>query len=237
VRDPQDDYAQRVREGLDVIEVSGRYPSQTRDERYIVDDVVGKLRLTADDDLLEIGCGPGTLLIPLAFRCASATGIDHADVLQLLQTRMAGPPHITTIAGDFLSLDVKGRFDAILAYSVLSVLPDRTAVFSFAHRAASLLRKGGRLLLGDVANPDKKRRFLESPAGIAFQREWDQRQRATPPTSLAGEAAVIGALDDRLITDLVYELRASGLDVYILPQPADLPFGHSREDLLVVAPA
>jgi SAM-dependent methyltransferase len=230
-----DSYAERARAGIDITEVSGRYPTQTRDERNIVEDVVAKLTLGPDDKLLEVGCGPGTLLIPLAFRCASATGVDNQASLELLRARFAGPPTITTVPGNFLAMELNDRYDAILIYGVLHVLPTVDDVFEFVRRATACLAPGGRLLLGDLANRDKRARFHGSPAGIAFQREWEELQAKHPYTSIGTHDEVIGAFDDETIARLLCELRALGFESYLLPQPPDLPFGRTREDVLVHA--
>jgi len=231
-----DSYAERAKAGLPLIEVSGRYPTQSRDERNIVRDVVAKLELGPDDTLLEIGCGPGTLLIPLAFECADATGIDNPASLDLLASRFTGPPEITTIAGDFMSVSIDTQYDTILVYNVLHALPTADDAFRFARRATDLLVPGGRLLLGDLANRDKRARFHTSPAGIEFQRDWTERQAGTSLTTIGANDEIVGAFDDATIAHLLLELRAAGFESYLLPQPSDLPFGRTRDDILVRRP-
>jgi SAM-dependent methyltransferase len=226
-------YAERARSGVPLIEVSGRYPTQSRDERNVARDIATKLELSADDRLLEVGCGPGTLLIPLAFQCAHATGIDNAASLELLTSRFRGPPEITTLAGDFLTMPLDAEYDAVLVYSVLQALPTIDDAFEVAHRAASLLTPGGRLLLGDLANRDKRTRFHDSPAGVEFQKEWDRRQANAALTRIGADDDLVGAFDDATIARLLVEFRAAEYESYLLPQPPDLPFGHTREDILV----
>jgi SAM-dependent methyltransferase len=226
-------YADRARAGIPVIEVSGRYPSQSRDERNVVRDVMQKLELTADDTLLEIGCGPGTLLIPLAFQCASATGIDNAASLDLLASRFTGPPEITLHTGDFLSMTLDEQYDTVLVYNTLHALPTVDDAFRFAHRAADLLAPGGRLLLGDLANHEKRLRFHTSPAGVEFQREWEAHQAGAEITTIGSDDQLVGAFDDVTLARLLLEFRAAGFESYLLPQPPDLPFGRTREDMLV----
>jgi SAM-dependent methyltransferase len=228
-----DSYADRAKAGIPVIEVSGRYPSQSRDERNVVRDVVDKLDLSPDDTLLEIGCGPGTLLIPLAFRCAAAAGIDNAASLDLLASRFSGPPEITLLAGDFFTMTLDGEWDTVLVYNTLHALPTVDDAFRLAHRAAGLLAPGGRLLLGDLANREKRARFHTSPAGVEFQREWEQRQAGAEITTIGADDQLVGAFDDATIARLLLEFRAAGFESYLLPQPPDLPFGRTREDILV----
>jgi hypothetical protein len=41
--------------------------------------------------------------------------------------------------------------------------------------------------------------------------------------------------DDALVLDVMAFIRRKGFEAFLLPQPIDLPFGGSREDILVVA--
>ena len=43
------------------------------------------------------------------------------------------------------------------------------------------------------------------------------------------------AVDDSFLLDLMMHIRNKGFEAYVLPQPLDLPFGGSREDILVMA--
>jgi hypothetical protein len=47
---------------------------------------------------------------------------------------------------------------------------------------------------------------------------------------------MIGAFDDKTVLELAGRFRSEGFHAYMLPQPADLPFGRTREDMLVIRP-
>jgi SAM-dependent methyltransferase len=218
----------------------GRYAYQAEAERLITLDVAAKLKLCPTDDLLEIGCGPGNLLIPLAFLCRSATGIDHPNAVGRLTDRLPGPPAITTVPGNFL--DVKppeGSYSKIFMYAMLHYLSSLEEVLGFIRKAAELLRPGGRMLLGDLPNADHKRRFLATAAGRAFDERWRADRDGAAPIEgdFPGEDddRLVGAFEDSSIARIVLEMRAAGFESYILEQPTDLPFGHTREDILIVA--
>ncbi len=232
-------YGLRADAYSDPVASVARYACQADSERLIVDDVVTKLSLLPTDVLLEIGCGPGTLLIPLAFRCQLAVGIDNAPMLRRLHERLAGPPTIESIAGNFLDLDVNRRFDAILVYATLHYLASTEEAERLVRKAAALLAPSGRMLLGDLPNADKKRRFDRSPAGIEFAVTWARRMADEPmPTLLLPpDDELIGSFTDADVLRLLAALRSRGYETYLLPQAAELPFGHTREDILVVAPA
>jgi ubiquinone/menaquinone biosynthesis C-methylase UbiE len=67
--------------------IAGRYPVQEEAEKNILPDIIKKLHLNFLDNFLEIGCGTGNLLIPVAFLVRNATGIDHTSCLKSLRQR------------------------------------------------------------------------------------------------------------------------------------------------------
>lgn len=225
-------------EDVDDTEVAGRYRFQADAERRIVDDVAAKLQLEADDSLLEIGCGPGNLLLPLGARVRESFGIDNAAALERLRRRAQPGSRITTIPGDFLSVALPPRrFRKVLVYSVMQCLDDATAAAAFLDRALSLVEPGGRLLVGDLANQDKKRRYAGSAAGQAGSAAWrSQVERAGPhPLDLQPRDEHMLHIDDALMLGWLATGRERGFESYLLEQSPDLPFGNTREDLLFVA--
>lgn len=221
---------------------AGRYDVQAESERRILPDVIAKLDIRADVSLLDIGCGPGNLLVPLSFLVARATGIDHPAILSRYASRLEAKA-ISLVAGTFPSTRPDGTFDRILCYSVLSCLPDMVAATAFVADAARLLNHGGRLLIGDLPSRGKKKRFLESDAGRAFDREWRTAaaDRQPSPADVAADqmmqdVAMKGDFTDAELAFLVGHMREAGFHAYLLPQPPDLPFGHTREDILLIRP-
>ena len=53
------------------------------------------------------------------------------------------------------------------------------------------------------------------------------------PFSVFADAAAVGTLDDKSILGLLERYRQRGHHAYAVPQRSDLPFGHTREDILV----
>jgi SAM-dependent methyltransferase len=99
-------------------------------------------------DLLDLGCGPGTITVDLAARVAPGRvlGIDaSADVI----AQAATVPGIGAefAVGDAYHLDVAdGSFDVVHAHQVLQHLTDPVAAIRAAHR---VLRRGGILAARD----------------------------------------------------------------------------------------
>ena len=212
---------------------SGRYPAQAEAERLILADIEPKLVLEPHHSLLEIGCGPGNLLIPLSFRVARAHGIDHPDVVARAQARFKDP-RVQFQGAFFPEVAVAGPFDRVLAYSVIHCLPDWPTLLRFMDAAVDLLGSPGRLLIGDIANSDRKQRFLQSEAGKTLDEAWKRGMAGVQnPFAAFGDAGSIGSLDDKLIISLLERYRGRGFHAYVLPQRPDLPFGHTREDILI----
>ena len=230
-------YAALARSGVDATRQAGRYGVQGAAEALIPADIAPKLALAPHHRLLEIGCGPGRLIAALAPMVATAVGLDHGDVIA---TAGPMPANVELIAGGFPETDVGDGWDRILVYSVLHCLPDPHAAFRFAEAAARLLAPGGRLLIGDLPNRDRAARFRDSDAGRAFEADWAARRAAAGPepeaVAVLAQASQVGGFGDADIARRLTDLRAAGFDAFLLPQAPDLPFGRTREDLLVVRP-
>lgn len=219
-------------------EIAGRYPFQAQAERRILSDLIRKLDLQPADRLLEIGCGPGNLLIPLSFFVASATGIDNLPAIERMHSRAPGAPNLNGLPGNFLELQPgEACFDKILVYSVLHYLATEAEVIEFVDRCLACCAPGGRILLGDLPNRDRKRRFGASEAGQAVRADWDNQITQAGShafDTLPGDQHLV-AINDSLILSILAHARQQGYEAYLLPQPLELPFGGSREDILITA--
>lgn len=233
-------YAKLARDGASLTDtqLAGRYQCQAEAERLIPLDVAQKLRLAPGDRLFEIGCGTGNLLLPLSFLCESALGMDNEEAVERL-SRAAPRQNVSVLVGLFPQGAPQGQFDCVLAYSVIHYFTSLKQVEAFISAALELLAPGGRMLIGDIPNKDLKRRFLTSEAGTAFDKEWRASASARSSDShmsTFGCAEMIGAFSDQQLLGIVEQIRSSGCNAYILPQPGELPFGHTREDILAVRP-
>lgn len=232
-----DAYGELGKKALPDTMKAGRYSFQADAEALIVPDVESKLQLSSDCTFLEIGCGSGNLLIPLSALAKSAVGIDHPNLIAAALKR-DGSSSIDFRAGQFPDIDVKESFDRILIYSVLHCLQSFDDAIAFIDRACALLAGGGRLLLGDIPNSDRKARFNDSPAGIAFASEWTKLRENSSEDHFNAFAntANIATLDDDGILSILTRYRKRGFDVFVVEQDPNLPFGHTREDIIIVRP-
>lgn len=235
-----ENYAARAQQNISYTEMAGRHSIQAEQEANVPADVARKLELCGDDSLLEIGCGTGNLLLPLSRLVKSATGLDHAAILDVLRSRLREETNIALIPGNFLDVAVNGEFSKVLIYSVLHLLTDHAEVLEIIRRAVGLLTPGGMLLLGDIPNQDKRSRFLATERGKRFESEWNRRveEQASKPVELPALRALpqddkLVIFDDASILQILQNARQSGFEAYVLRQSEDLPVCFSREDILV----
>jgi 2-polyprenyl-6-hydroxyphenyl methylase/3-demethylubiquinone-9 3-methyltransferase len=100
-------------------------------------------------EALDLGCGSGELLLPLARRNRRVIGIDgSAEMLRLCEQKLAraGLSNTTLYQADIADLSglALGPFDLIIASSVLEYVPDLDSVLA---AIAGLLRPHGIFLL------------------------------------------------------------------------------------------
>ncbi|WP_066823916.1 class I SAM-dependent methyltransferase [Sphingomonas mali] len=112
------------------------------------------------DQVIDAGCGAGTLSFEAARIAAHVDGIDGAERMIDLARADADERGITNVSFEvalFETLsDRAGRYDLALCSSVLEYLPDLATEIT---RLAALLRPGGRLILSLPNGRSHYRRF------------------------------------------------------------------------------
>ncbi|MEU3758894.1 class I SAM-dependent methyltransferase [Streptomyces albogriseolus] len=96
-------------------------------------------------DVLDLGCGTGSLSLLAAEQGHRVTGVDRSPAMvQLARQKLAGR-HAVFLTGDAARPPVDGeRYDAVLVRHVLWTLPEPDRAL---RRWRDLLRPGGRLVL------------------------------------------------------------------------------------------
>ena len=215
---------------------NGRYDIQKNAEAKIPKNIIETLKIQNENSFLDIGCGLGLNLGPISKITSYALGIDHPKVVNEAKI-LPDNSNAEFIGGDFLKASFSQTFDRILAYSVVHTLPDTQAFYSFIDKALSLLNPDGVMLVGDLPNVDKKKRFLNSKRGQAFQRDWDKqikKHNTEQDTKYFDGLSSDITFDDMTMSEIMIYIRNKGFHAYIINQPQDLPFGNSREDILII---
>lgn len=123
-------------------------------------DAIRHLAAEMDGPVLELGCGTGRVLLPLARAKQEVTGVDISPaLLDVARAKLAAvAKRVTLLEADLRTLDLP-RKDFAFAYCVsntLMHLADPADQLAALTRAAAHLRPGG-LLLIDLFHPDVAR--------------------------------------------------------------------------------
>ena len=95
---------------------------------------------------LEIGCGPGRLLLPMSRHFGEIQGVDISEEMAALaRNRLRDVPnarvHVTS--GSDLDMLSDGHFDFVYSYAVFQHIPSREVVLSYIREAQRVLKPGG----------------------------------------------------------------------------------------------
>jgi hypothetical protein len=218
------------------------FPNSYREglEPQIFADICQKLTNLGikEREVLDIGPGCSDLPKLLIELCRNQehklTLVDSDEMLALLPNES----FIDKVGGLYpncpdLITQLKGKVDAILCYSVLQYVIIDTAFFRFLDTSLSLLAPGGQMLIGDIPNVSKRKRFFASDTGIRFHQQF--MQTSDKPEVMFNQIEP-DQIDDAVVFALLQRSRAAGFDAYILPQNPNLPMSNRREDLLIVRP-
>jgi cyclopropane fatty-acyl-phospholipid synthase-like methyltransferase len=209
-------------------------------EASIFADICGKLSNLQAQGRHVVDIGPGCSDLPrmLVELCASnnhaLTLIDSQEMLDLLGDAdfIAKVPAMYPQCPDWIASQV-GKVDVILCYSVLQYVFVDVSFFQFLDVSLSLLAPGGQMLIGDIPNVSKRKRFFASETGKQFHMRHMKTDQAPVVEFNKIEH---GQIDDAVVMALVERARAQGFDAYVLPQGNALPMANRREDVLIVRP-
>lgn len=208
-------------------------------ESFIFQDILEKFNISnaSGKTILDIGIGCSDLAsMIIEFtknEKMSLVALDSEEMIKLLPDSN----HITKISGYFpdetqdLISEYQEKVDYILCYSIFHCVFYNTCVFKFIDSAVSLLKPGGKLLLADLPNISKRKRFFSSPAGVMYHQNYTNTNTIPELNHLILEPTHI---DDGVIFGVLQRYRNFGYETYLMPQGINLPMSNRREDILIV---
>ncbi|MCU1328919.1 MAG: Methyltransferase type 11 [Bryobacterales bacterium] len=144
---------------------------------------------------LEIGCGPGRLMLPMARHFGEVQGVDISEeMVSLARERLSHIPsaHAQVTSGADLSMFADAYFDFVYSYIVFQHIPGREIVLNYLREAQRVLKPGGVLrcqIRGTAPIPSEMERESDTWTGCFFSASEIAefaREQAFPLTELTG---------------------------------------------------
>jgi len=209
-------------------------------EEDIFRDILSKLTLLEQEGKTVLDIGPGCSDLPrmLINHCGakqhSLILVDAPEMLEQLPDG-SGIEKVAAFYPDCPQLvkDKVGAVDVILCYSVLHYVFVDTSIFKFLDTSLSLLAPGGQILIGDIPNISKRKRFFASNTGVKFHQEF---MHTTDTPEVMFNRIEHAQIDDAVVMAILQRARQQGFDAYVLPQHLCLPMANRREDILIIRP-
>jgi hypothetical protein len=218
------------------------FPDSYREgkEAAIFEDIRAKLPTLEATNKTVVDVGPGCSELPLMLielcrdKGHTLVLVDSEEML----SRLPDEPFVKKIAAyypqcDSLFADYREKVDVFITYSVLHYIFAESNPWNFLDRSLELLAHGGEMLIGDIPNTSKRKRFFSSPVGVQFHQAFTQ---TTEVPQVEFNKIEPGQIDDSVILSLLLRARCQGADAYVVPQREDLPMANRREDILIRRP-
>ncbi len=184
----------------------------------IATHIAEQLNLQANDRVLDVCCGNGTLTALIAPHCQQVLGIDLSEKLieharanhqaVNLHFAKANALQLSGLGGTFTKINLYFSFQYFENFDIgLRVLAEMD----------SLLAPGGKIFIGDT--PDARRWFAYYNQPIKWLRYGYQKWKGKEPMGKFWHPNEFKKIAEKL-----------GLQVEILPEPTDLPYAWYRFD-------
>jgi hypothetical protein len=218
------------------------FPNSYRQEKeeLIFESIVANLPLLNERGKIVLDVGPGCSDLPLMMiELCRKQGhtlllVDSEEMLahlpndDLIRKFPAYYPQCEPLFSDYTS-----KVDVFLTYSVFHTVFMEGNTWDFLDRSLELLAEGGEMLIGDIPNISKRRRFFSSANGIRSHQEF---MKTDNPPEIHFNSLDRHKIDDSVILSLLSRARNQGFEAYVLPQRPDLPMANRREDVLIRRP-
>lgn len=209
--------------------------------KSIIADINTKIPLmhTKNKTVIDIGCGCSDLVRDLIKICEKNKHklilVDSEEMLKLVPN----VSHVIKYPGYFPDIPelfnkYAGKIDYALAYSVIHYVFIEDNIFDFIHKALDLTKNGGSLLIGDIPNVSKRKRFLQSEEGIKFQQNYTKFNKRNINKGWTFHNDDNQKIDDAVVLSILMRYRNYGYETYLMSQKDNLSMANRREDILIV---
>jgi ubiquinone/menaquinone biosynthesis C-methylase UbiE len=150
------DWDRRAREDARYYVAFGRHEQEEAEFQATAADVVrvldrelrhlGRRPDKAALRALEIGCGPGRIMLPMSSRFGEIHGVDISEeMIRLARERLRETPnaHPQVNSGADLGAFADDWFDFVYSYAVFQHIPSREVVFDYLRETRRVLKTGG----------------------------------------------------------------------------------------------
>ena len=230
-------YSNLINNNKSIVLESGRYKFQRNEEKKILPEIIKNLNLNKNDKLIDIGCGSGSITMHISKKVNTVTAVDFPKILDALKARSKKKKikNINYISGNFVNLKIQKKFNKILVYSVIHYMRDLNQLKILIRKMLKITLPNGKILLGEVPNISKKKRFLNSKIGKKIDQSFKvdvERLNKKYPKSMNLNNKFI-SIDDKDLSSIIFYCNKLGADAYILPIENGLPFCNTRVNILI----
>ena len=209
-------------------------------EDLILLDIFEKCPLIKKPMQTILDIGPGCSNLPLKI-ISNALKLDQNLILidsSEMLDQLTDHKKITKISSRFPECpafikEYQQKVDVIVCYSVFQYIFNEGNIFDFLDTALSLLSTGGQMLIGDIPNISKRKKFLSSKKGKEFHKKYTNSDK---DPQLIYNQIENNLIDDSIIFSILNRSRNQGFDAYVLPQKDGLCMSNRREDILIIRP-
>jgi ubiquinone/menaquinone biosynthesis C-methylase UbiE len=134
-----------------------RKPIPAEEMREWVETTVTEILALRPQQVLEIGCGTGLLLLRIAPHCQRYVGADQSNAaLERLKEQLAqsaessAPAALLERSADNFEGFSANSFDTVILNSVVQYFPSVTYLVRVLEQVVELIKPGGRIFVGDV---------------------------------------------------------------------------------------
>lgn len=216
------------------------FPKSYREgkEDLIFKDIVSKLKHLNERDQTILDIGPGCSDLPNTIIDLCREN-NHTLILADSEEMLSQLPNesfIIKVPGfyprdcSWLFEKYAGRVNTILAYSIIHYIFAEANYLDFIDKSLTLLTGDGEMLIGDIPNISKRKRFFSTAEGIKYHQMFTG-EKGIPKVDF--NVLELEKIDDSVISSILFRYRSAGFESYLLPQSDSLPMANRREDILL----